>query len=331
MGLKRRFYLKIISNLAKLFLTHRWAVLRKKVNIGLMVLSLSSCGVFIKKPQYTLQENLPSTIRGTSYLYADGKSNFIDSRMHENSKNIVLLLHGLGAHAGGFTAIQTYFDAHKISSVSVDLRGFGHWKGKRGDLKNIGLQLNDVHEIVKRIQADYPEKKIQLLGESLGSSLSLWYASLHPENIDGLIITSLVTTSKGNKVKAGTVFRALFSYTFNPAHPIRLDFDPSLYTSTTDWYTADTLSTRKISPRYLIQANEVIKKSRTLVCTADVPIFILQGGADVLSTKEGIAKIINQCPVSKIHYAYYPKMKHSIVNDIHKDMAFEDIRAWLRR
>ncbi len=303
----------------------------KKTILMLLLLSISSCGVFVKKPIHTPRQNVNGNLLKTRFVYSDEKENYIDQRIHKSSQNIVVMLHGLGAHAGSFDHIQDYLYTNGVSSLALDLRGFGHWKEKRGDLKNIGVQLNDIHEVILGLKQEHPRAKIVLLGESLGSSLSLWYASLYPDAIDGLIITSLVTTSSGNKVKAGTVFRTLFSYTFNPAHPVRLSFDPSLYTTNTDWYTTDTLSTRKISPRYLLQANRVIKNSRTQLCDIAMPIFVLQGGADVLSTKESMTKILANCTSSNIQYAYYPKIKHSIVNDLHRKEAFEAIKQWLHK
>lgn len=205
---------------------------------------------------------------------------------------------------------------------------------QKGDVKNIGLQLEDVHQVIQNIRVRQPDKKIILLGESLGSSLALWYSVLNPQNVDGLILTSLVTSNGSSDVKFKTVLNLLKAYVFNPSQPVKLDYDPNMYSNDSlfvEWaYNKDTLGTRAISPRYLIQANRVIKKSYNQLCQLNMPILIMQGGNDVLSSKKEIKELINNCNTStEIDYLYYEEMKHSIVNDKNRDVAFKAIEQWI--
>ncbi|MEZ5017086.1 MAG: alpha/beta fold hydrolase [Flavipsychrobacter sp.] len=309
----------------------------KIITYILVVCSFSSCGIFINNPKYVERNiktsNTYKSNLGTFYCLQDGQCVFVDERIEKESGNIIVALHGLGAHAGSFSFLQEYLDGQNVSSIALDFRGFGHYQGLKGDLKNIGIQVEDLHEIIISIRKRYPSRKIVLLGESLGSSLAIWYVQLHPENVDGLVLTSIVTSKGNGDVKLSTILNLLLAYTFQPSTPVHLGYDPYIYSNDSsfiNWaFNIDTLGTRAVSPRYLVQSNRVIKKSYGYLCKYPKPILIIQGGQDFLSTREKTTSLIEKCDSKNIRYLFFPNMLHSIVNDKNRDEAFEGIMQWL--
>ena len=223
----------------------------------------------------------------------------------------------------------------KISSVCIDLRGFGHWTGKKGDLKNIGLHINDLDQIVDHYRDKFPQNKVILFGESLGTSLCLWYSSIYPSKTDGLILTSLVTKKGADKVKFKTAFNLFLGYTFSPGTPVLLDFDPSVYTDDPAiiklMHNSDTLGSRKISTRYLLQSSKVIKHSYSSLSSLSKPVLILQGGRDFLSEQSKISNILEKCKKEKIQYEYFREAPHSLVNSLNRRDIFNSIADWIKR
>ena len=223
----------------------------------------------------------------------------------------------------------------KISSVGIDLRGFGHWTGKKGDLKNIGLHINDLDQIVDHYREMFPEKKIILFGESLGTSLCLWYSSIYPSKTDGLILTSLVTKKGADKVKFKTVFNIMLGFTFSPGTPVLLDFDPSVYSDDPAiiklMQESDSMGSKKISTRYLLQSDRVIKHSYNSLCSFSKPVLILQGGRDFLSDRSAIGNILEKCKREKIQYEYFPEGPHSLVNSLNRKDIFNTVTDWIKR
>jgi alpha-beta hydrolase superfamily lysophospholipase len=306
-----------------------------KYSFLIILLSLTSCGVFIKQPRYN-RTDVPKEISdGTDFHYSDGSRYFVNQRICDSSKVIVICVPGLGGNAGNYTFLQDDFANRRISTVSIDLRGFGHWTGRKGDMKNIGLHINDIDQIVDHYRKRYPGKKILLLGESLGTSLCIWYSSIYPEKTDGLILTSLVTKKGMEEVRFKTVLNLMLGYTFSPGRPVLLDFDPSVYTDDTDlkdWLRhSDTLGSRKISAKYLLQSNRVIKYSYKFICTFDSPVEILQGGKDFLSDQNDIRALLKTCIKEKIQYEYFPAGCHSLVNSLNRKDVFNSIAEWIRK
>ncbi len=302
----------------------------------IFIFFLSSCGLLIKQPIYTpVNHNdiIIDTIVNDYFLYSDGTKNFIKSLVVDTSNVIVVCIPGLGAHSGSYSFIQNYLKSVGISSISLDLRGFGHWNKRKGDIKNIGLHIKDINEIITYLKKSYPSKKIILLGESLGSSICLWYAKLFPDKIDGLILTSIVTDFSGGETSLKTVLNLSFSYIFCPSHPVNLDYNPYIYSNDSafiNWaFNIDTLGSNSISPRYLIQAKHLIKDSYSYLCEIKMPIIILQGGKDFLSNKCEIEKLFKDCKTANILYHYYPQMLHSLVNDKNRIKVFIDIKDWI--
>lgn len=244
-----------------------------------------------------------------------------------------MCIHGLGSHAGYFNLLQDYFYEKNISSISFDLRGFGHWPGKRGDIDNVGTHIDDIKQIIRYIKFEYKPTKIVLFGASLGSSLAIWYAYNNPDEVDGLILTSLVTTHKNSKKSFKSVLGLSMGYSFSPRKPMALELEPQLYSDNIElikWaFENDTLRTRKISTRYLLQSNTVIKNSYKQLCDIKKPIFILQGAKDLLSDKKDLENILSTCNNFDISFEYYADNYHSLIYDHNRLDIFNRIDEWL--
>lgn len=303
------------------------------VTILVFLFLTSSCGIFISNPRISNVKSIDCSMTETTFKYSDSTSNYINKNITSNTSVIVICIHGLGAHAGSFSSIQHFFYEKNISSVSIDLRGFGHWSGKKGDIDNIGVHLDDLKQVIYCVKSEYKPNKIILLGESLGSSLAIWYAYKNPHEVDGLILTSLVTTHRKSQISIKSALKLLIGYTFIPRKPISLDYEPKHFSNNEDFiewaFRIDTLGTRKISTRYLVQSNRVIKNSYKQLCSISIPTLILQGGKDLLSDKKDIENILSKCNNSRISHEYYADNFHFLINDTNRLVIFDKINTWL--
>ena len=92
-------------------------------------------------------------------------------------KAVFLLVHGLGAHAGRWEVMGDFFAKKGIASYAVELKNLNQPYNKFVDLYNLIVQEN-------------PSKKIFLVGESMGSIISLLLLSDSPGIFSGLICIS---------------------------------------------------------------------------------------------------------------------------------------------
>ena len=81
-------------------------------------------------------------------------------------------MHGLGGYSERWKALAEFFYKRNISSYALELKGFGETSDLKGHIDSFDIYLNDIKSLQRIVAKENPEKKIFLLGESLGGLLS---------------------------------------------------------------------------------------------------------------------------------------------------------------
>jgi len=97
----------------------------------------------------------------------------------------VLIIHGLGEHAGRYTSIVKALNEKGIYVYSFDLPGHGKSPGKRGHISSFDALLDYIGRYLDKI-----EGQRFLLGHSLGGLIALRAAQEHEDKIRGVIASS---------------------------------------------------------------------------------------------------------------------------------------------
>lgn len=93
----------------------------------------------------------------------------------ENPNHVLCIIHGIGEHAGRYQRMANYLEENNIAVISMDLRGHGVSKGKRGDAAPRTEVLADVDAMIEYAQEFYPGVPIVLMGHSMGGNICLDY------------------------------------------------------------------------------------------------------------------------------------------------------------
>ena len=91
----------------------------------------------------------------------------------KNPKAVMNLVHGFGEHSGRYADMSRYLNDRGISVVTLDLRGHGRSKGRRGYCPDYNNLLGDVDALLAKSRALYPELPHVLYGHSMGGGLVL--------------------------------------------------------------------------------------------------------------------------------------------------------------
>ncbi|MHA1793831.1 MAG: alpha/beta fold hydrolase [Promethearchaeota archaeon] len=87
----------------------------------------------------------------------------------EKMKSIVVSIHGLGAHAKReFYYMGPFLEKKGHAVFAIDLPGFGHWKGLKGNVKNWNVFRNAVQLALNKAHERFPDLPLFLMGISLG-------------------------------------------------------------------------------------------------------------------------------------------------------------------
>lgn len=137
----------------------------------------------------------------SSYYPVSHETNIHITQSGNPAGTLVLLLHGLGGSTATFVTLLPYLNIEKNRIVSVDLEGFGKTGLSSSDIKlSIPRYVDQLESLVAFLQKPAEEddttaatqktleRRIIIIGHSLGSIIAMHYAAKHPEKIRGLAL-----------------------------------------------------------------------------------------------------------------------------------------------
>lgn len=234
----------------------------------------------------------------------------------------VLLVHGLGEHAGRYAHVAAAFAARGWAVHAHDHRGHGRSEGPRGVLASPRVLLADLGAMValQRAQRVGP---LLLLGHSLGGVVAARYVA------EGLAATparwwrpvdGLMLSSPALDAGLGLVNRLLLS-TLGPISPslqlangldvTGISRDKAVVAA----YQADPLVHDRVSPRlvrFIVDAGEQV---RALAGQWTVPTMLQWAGADRLVAPRGSAAFAAAAPAPVVAHRVWPALFHELMNE----------------
>jgi alpha-beta hydrolase superfamily lysophospholipase len=198
----------------------------------------------------------------------------------------VLLVHGLGEHAGRYGALAAWFNARGYAVRSYDQRGHGRSPGRRGALAHPLELLDDLAEVHAHFASALGTPPL-LLGHSLGGLVALRAV------LDGYVAPrALVLSSPAlrtwtppwQQALAAGLARVLPNLPLRSGLPFEaLSHDPGVVSA----YRGDPLRSGWITPRL---AQFIFEGGRHCIARAvglPVPTLLLVAGADRLVDPRG--------------------------------------------
>lgn len=217
--------------------------------------------------------------------------------------------------------------------------------------------IKDMHTLRTIVQSENTDLPYFMLGHSMGSYLLRRYLTVYNDNLRGAIIvgTGCVEDNLSKTGKALCSVMAKFlgwhhrsklvkSLTFGGPYK-KFDMDGSHPENS--WLTRDenivkayyadprccfmfTLNGYHMLMDTVYYDNQMENIQKT---PAKLPLFFLSGQEDpVGDLGEGVKKIYNkyeEAGIKDITYKLYENDRHEILNELDKEVVFEDIRAWM--
>jgi alpha-beta hydrolase superfamily lysophospholipase len=245
-------------------------------------------------------------------------------------QSAVVCVHGLGANSEFFANLGEALTKDGIDVHALDLRGFGNSVEPglaRGDTSNFKRHLQDLDEAVTFIHQKHPEKKVFMLGHSLGCSYALWYAANHPDSLDGLILAA-PPIQYATKAPTSFIIKGLFFLLFSPKKKLyEHQIMPESFRKSEEYklLSENPLNSHEESTRYIIRGvgplqNRVLKNaSRTRT-----PTLIIQGEADVHVLPEGAKKLLERLAAEDKTLKTFPDADHRFYHLIFPKSDFQD-------
>lgn len=104
-----------------------------------------------------------------------------------DSSDVLLILHGLGAHSGWFIDMGNSLASRGLTVYAMDHRGFGRSGGPSAYIDDYHTFIEDIHFVVDEISKRNPDGRIFVLGHSMGGIFATYFAAKYADMLTGVI------------------------------------------------------------------------------------------------------------------------------------------------
>lgn len=269
----------------------------------------------------------------STYIASDGDNVVIqDWPVAEGvtQRGVVVLVHGLGEHAGRYEHVAGHLNAWGFAVRGYDQCGHGESGGARGSLPTDNRLLDDLADIVDSTRARMPVgMPLILLGHSMGGLVVGRFVSLGVRQVEGLVMSSpalnpglspfqkfllAVLPAIAPNLRVG-----------NGVKPQFISHDPAVVAA----YRNDRLVHDRISARLARFIATAGPLTVALAHQWTVPTLLMYAGDDRLLNPQGSRDFAQAAPKDIVSAVCFENLYHEIFNEVDAQPVFDTLKAWL--
>ena len=236
---------------------------------------------------------------------------------------IVVLVHGLAEHSGRYARTGSLLARAGFHVRSFDLRGAGASGGRRWDIEDWSLYLDQIERHVD--WAATRGAPIVLMGHSMGGTLVIDYAGSDRRSPHMLVLSAPGISGGARWQRAVAPLLARMVPTLPVPNRLKgeqLSRDPAVGEA----YFADPLVHTSSTPRLGAQLFDAIARARATAEILDLPTLVLHGGSDTIIAPGSTAFLGDLHGVER---RLYPGLRHEILNEPEGPQVVADIVEWI--
>jgi alpha-beta hydrolase superfamily lysophospholipase len=241
----------------------------------------------------------------------------------------VLVVHGLGEHAGRYDKLARRLNAWGFPVRSYDQYGHGESGGVRGALTQQTRLLDDLCDLADSTRRRYPDTPLIVLGHSMGGLVAAGFVARGLFPVDGLVLSSPALATRLNavqKMMMAVVPRVAPNLTVgNGLDPHYLSHDEKVVQE----YKADPLVHDRISGRL---ARFIQDEAPPVLAQAphwNVRTLLMYGGSDRIVDPSGSRQFAQVAPLDVVTSRCFDGMWHEIFNERDNEPVFLTLQQWL--
>lgn len=291
----------------------------------------------------------------------DGTSLFARVYPKPEAQAIVFILHGLAEHGGRYDDFALFLSNKGYEVVVPDHRGHGETGKQAGKLgyfaddQGFERVVDDCNELIHLHTMNQNDKKIILLGHSMGSFLARRYVQKYPQVVDRLIlvgtggdpgfmgkvgsqIAAWKSKGSGSKEQGDLLNKLTFgSYNKRISSPTS-EFDwLSTDTETVRAYEEDSLcgfvSTNQLYVDLLAGLQTIHSKKELERVPKDLPILLIAGTDDPVGNySKGVrllARDYQKMGMEDVTLVLIEQERHEILNGTNRHKVYDHIANWI--
>lgn len=245
-------------------------------------------------------------------------------------RGVVVLVHGLGEHAGRYEHVAQKLNAWGFAVRGYDQCGHGDSGGDRGSLPSTKRLIEDLSDVVESTRARTPDGvPLILLGHSMGGLVAAYFVTVRRRPVDALVLSSPALNPGLNRFQQfllATLPRVVPNLRVgNGLDPRFISHDPAVVAA----YRADPRVHDRVSARL---ARFIAEAGPRVVARAsqwEVPTLLMYAGQDRLVNPQGSRDFAAAAPASVVSAHCFEDLYHEIFNEREAQPVFDCLRHWL--
>lgn len=252
------------------------------------------------------------------------------------SQNVLLLMHGLGAHSGWFIDMGNELAARGLSVYVVDHRGFGRSEGLPGHIERFDNYVEDLAAVMEELRRRHitegQQTRFYVLGHSMGGIFATHLAAKHSELLDGVLFlnpwvrdSSKVSLGMTLGVFGGGLLHSKRLWrtpggsegmTTNPEAVRMLESDPY-------WR-------RDLTANFLLQVFRMRLQVLNLARGVHIPALVMQAEQDKAVVPAASRNLYETLGSSDKSWKAYPNYAHDTELEVDRTQLDCDIVEWIQ-
>jgi alpha-beta hydrolase superfamily lysophospholipase len=264
----------------------------------------------------------------------DGLELFFRHYPADDERTRLVIAHGLGEHSGRYGNVVNRLLPNDISIWALDHRGHGKSGGKRGHILKFDQYISDLRLLVEMAAKELPEnRKLFLLGHSMGGLIALYFALRHPDLIDGVIASSpalgMVVEVPAVKSLLGKVMSSIW-----PGLALSNELDATKISRDEDVvraYQDDPLVHDKVSARWFTEILAAMEFVNQRAARMKIPTLLQVAADDHLVSAQSSQRFFEKLTVDDKTLHVYEGLYHEIYNEVQdqREKVLADLQKWL--
>jgi alpha-beta hydrolase superfamily lysophospholipase len=245
-------------------------------------------------------------------------------------RGMVLIVHGLGEHAGRYDPLAKRLTQWGFAVRSYDQYGHGESDGVRGGLPTTNRLLDDLTDLVESsYRRAGPGVPLVLFGHSMGGLVAASFVSRGRQPVDALVLSSPLLAMRLNpvqKLMMRIVPKVAPNLTVNNGVlPECLSHDHAVVAE----YRIDPRVHNRVSGRL---ARFLADEGAAVVGRApqwQVPTLLLYAGQDKVVDPDGSRSFAAAAPGAMVASHCFDKLYHEIFNEVDRETVYGQLKQWL--
>lgn len=271
----------------------------------------------------------------TTFVAADGDNLAIQDWPLDPGvrlRGVVLLVHGLGEHAGRYEELARRLNGWGFAVRGYDQYGHGESGGVRGGLPTDNRLVEDLADVLASTRARMDRKTpLILLGHSMGGLVAARLVASELARVDGLVLSS-PAFDPGLSFVQKILLAVLPSFApnlrvHNGVQPQWISRDPRVVRA----YRQDRLIHHRISgrlARFIVDGGAATLEQ---AATWHVPTLLLYAGQDKLVDPRGSQAFAKAAPHKVVTPHCFEDHYHEIFNELDREPVYARLQQWLLR